>query len=375
MNYNLNENNLKVISHKLEFILTIIWPISLVLTWILLLILSVKTGVFYNIPVEFLLNVDRINASDVHGFMQDPYYSIFQFFWIPFVYSIIYVYKFIPKILIHFVKIAAEQSEKLTPDVKIPPGLDNIINRFQNDVNNKWQWYGAFVFFIIAILIQVNIQIIRIEDINVMYWYDWRINKVIYIVRLAMLGIDMFFAFIISYRIIFSFIFIRRFLSFIQLTPRPFHTDGAGGLGIVGKVCLAFTVPMTVVGVTLATSFILHEEKIYYNLNIYVLLLYVIFVIFVFFYPLLTVHKSMAKNKEIWLNRISPEIHEALTQVEFMLKDVSNDSQLCFARLDYLKSYYKTVESMPVWPYDTNTLSRFFTSVLVPSIMIILELI
>jgi len=37
-----------------------------------------------------------------------------------------------------------------------------------------------------------------------------------------------------------------------------------------------------------------------------------------------------------------------------------------FRRLDHLNRYYGTVQSMPVWPYDIETLSRFSSSILLP---------
>ena len=358
-------DDLKIISHRIEIWVKIIWPISLVLTWILLLFLAQKTGVYHEIPTELRQGI----SGQTLGFIQNPFYTIFQFFWIPFVLTMIYAYSFVPRLVFHFVELNATQTKKVSTGVVIPHGLENIISKFQRNLTSKWQWYFAVGFAIVAVLLQIHTQFIRIENMHIIHWWDWRLNKTIYIVRLIMVAVDSFFATIILYRAAYSIIFIERFLGFIQLSPRSHHPDGASGLSIVGNTCVAFTIPLLVIGITLTSSFFLHEETSYLITNLLTLMAYIVSVIFIFYFPLIKVHSVLRKNKEEGLDGISMEINETLANLEILLKDASNDPEPEFRRLGNLQKYYKTIQEMPVWPYDTNALSRFISSILIPTLM------
>ena len=366
----LGSDDLKIISHHIETWVKIIWPVLLVVTWILLLFLAQKVGVYHEIPTELRQGI----SGQTLGFIQDPFYTIFQFFWIPFVVTMIYAYRFVPRLVLHFVELNAAQTKKIRTGVVIPPGLENMINKFQQNLISKWQWHFAIGVAIVAVSLQIYTQFIRIENMHIIYWWDWRLNKTIYLVRLTMVGVDLFFGAIIVYRAAHSIIFIERFLGFIQLSPRPLHPDGAGGLSIVGNTCVAFTIPLLVIGITLTSSFFLHEEISYLITNLLALIGYIIFVFFIFYFPLIKVHRVLRKNKKEGLDGISMEINETLTNLEMLLKDVSNDPESEFRRLDHLQKYYKTIQEMPVWPYDTNTLSRFMSSIIIPTLMFIVSI-
>lgn len=361
----LGSDDLKIISQRIEIWIKFIWPISLVVTWILLLFLAQKTGVYHEIPTELRQEI----SGQALGFIQDPFYTIFQFFWIPFIFTMIYAYRFVPKLVFYFVELNAAQTKNVKTGVIIPDGLENIVNKFQRNLMSKWQWYFAVGIAIVAVLLQIYTQFIRIENMHIIYWWDWRFNKTIYLVRLIMVGVDLFFAAIIVYRAACSIIFIERFLGFIQLSPRPHHPDGACGLSIVGNTCVAFTIPLLVIGITLTSSFFLHEETSYLITNLLTLVAYIVSVIFIFYFPLIKVHSVLRKDKEEGLDGISMEINETLVNLEILLKDASNDPEPELRRLGNLQKYYKIIQKMPVWPYDTNALSRFISSILIPTLM------
>ncbi|NJD77985.1 MAG: hypothetical protein FIB08_12980 [Candidatus Methanoperedens sp.] len=349
-----------------------VWIISLIVTWIFLLVFSLKTGVFYDIPVELRFGLTRTYPDGGYGFIQDPFFSIFQIFLIFFAFSIYKVSNLVPEMVCKFVDLANKQSQELKKYVVIPPDLNNIVNQFQEKIGAKWHWYAALGFGIFIMLVQITIQINRIENMNLIYWWDWRISKPMFIIRLFMIGLDFFFGLIIAIRIVYTFEFNIKFLSVVQFTPQPLHPDGAGGLSIIGKTGMAFTIPLTIVGILIATSFLLHEEKMYSFINISSILILTVFAFFVFFYPLYTAHKAMKKSKKELLDSISKEINNALIQIEIMLKDSSNKHMNIYNRLYNLKYYYEIVNNMPVWPYDIKTLSSFITTFLIPLGMAIL---
>jgi hypothetical protein len=228
---------------------------------------------------------------------------------------------------------------------------------------------------IFAVVMQISTQLARINVMEIMYWWDWRISKPIFIIRLIMVGLDVYLAVIIVYRGAIGIVFTKKFFGLIKLTPRPLHPDKAGGLGIIGKVCLSFTWPLLVIGIILASSFFFHEEATYFIVNTLVLVVYIISITFVFFFPLSSVHKIMKKSKEEWLDKISLRIRSVLNKIEEGLEENRDNPLRSFNELDLLRKHYEVVESMPVWPYDFKTISRFFSTILIPIIMFVIEII
>jgi hypothetical protein len=334
-------------------------------------LLAIKLGVFRNIPPELRVGITRTDPKAIPGFLQDPFYTIWQFFWIPLVLAMLYAFRMVPRMIDYFINL----SQKDPDTVRIPEEFGNLLSWFKKRISSKWQWISAAIAGLGAIFIQVNTQLSRFSSMDIMYWWDWRISKTIYIIRLIMVGVDVFFALIIFYRSVWCIVFIRRFLKTVELKPRPLHPDRAGGLGIIGKICFSFTTPLLVIGLVIATSFLFHEETSYFVLNTSALMGYIICMTFVFFFPLSSVHKAMKSAKEDWLDRISLQIQRILIQID---KDQDRDEFIFeenFAKVECLQGYYDTIQAMPIWPYDFKTLSRFFTSIMMPILIFAIQVV
>lgn len=371
MTINADPLRVEFVDRRLGACLTHFWPGLLFMTWILLLFLAQKRGVFLNIPEHFRVGILRSDPKSVPGFIQDPFYTIFQFFWIPFVLLAVYALHKVHRMVEHFIG----RSDCSQMDLTGKNGLATFLKRTQRNVEFRWQWALAAAAAMSAILLQIYTQLSRIRIMEIMYWWDWRISRPIFIIRLIMVGLDVFLAVIIVYRGAISIAFTKKFLALLQLTPRPLHPDKAGGLGIIGRVCLSFTWPLLVVGIVLASSFFFHEEASYFIINTIMLGIYIVSISFIFFFPLSSVHKIMKKSKEEWLDKISLRIRSVLNKIEEGLEENRDNSLRSFNELDLLRKHYDIVDSMPVWPYDLKTISRFFSTILIPTLMFIVEVV
>jgi len=346
-----------------------------VATWLTLLILAYKTGVFYEIPEGLREGIKRSDTLGVPGFIQDPFYTIFQFFWLPIIFIMVHAFRMNQKLVKDVMSQELSKINKFNSRIIIPNNLTNIFEQFYKILYSKWQWILSILFCLTTIYINYNIQIDRIHEMTIMYWWDWRINKVIYIIRLLMLGVDMFFAGILFYKWFFSVFFLKKFLAYLSIKPRPYHPDNAGGLSMIGRVCFLFTLPVFIVGIMLSTSVILHIETTYKIINFSAIAMSSIFLLFVFFFPLIEVHKKMKKKKEDWLNLISIDISDVITQLETKLKDTNFNPVSLFDRLEHLKRWTEIIKKMPTWPFNTKTLSHLISTVSIPIIMLVIELI
>ncbi|MCK4796257.1 MAG: hypothetical protein KAT05_02685, partial [Spirochaetes bacterium] len=100
-------------------------------------------------------------------------------------------------------------------------------------------------------------------------------------------------------------------------------------------------------------------------------LIYIVGIVFIFYYPLISVHKVMNEQKNKWLDEISDEIDKTLSRLGDLLKNDSKDPDSEFKRLDNLKKYHSTVQEMPIWPYDLTTISRLVSSIMIPFVLFI----
>ena len=364
-------NSITFIDRRLGIYLSRYWPALLAVTWMLLLLLARKRGVLLYIPEYLRAGIFRSDPRAVPGFVQDPFYTIFQFFWIPFIWTALFALRSVQRMVRHFIDLAA-----CTPtDIVIKEGMPSYLRKTQKRTESNWQFIVAAAAALITIVLQVGTQMTRIKVMEIMYWWDWRISKPIFIIRLIMVGLDVFLAVLIVYRSAIGVVFTKKFLALIKLTPRPLHPDKAGGLGIIGKVCLSFTWPLLVIGIVLASSFFFHEEAAYFILNTTILAIYIISITFVFFFPLSSVHKIMKKSKEEWLDKISIRIRSVLNKIEEGLEENRDNPLMSFNELDLLRKHYEVVDSMPVWPYDFKTISRFFSTILIPTLMFVIEIV
>lgn len=214
----------------------------------------------------------------------------------------------------------------------------------------------------------------KIESYVIMYC-DIRVFPLSGIATTAMYIILYFLLITIAYKSYFSIRFLRRLREDFNIRVRPLHPDKCGGLKPVGNFCIKIDYILLIVGIVIAAISILPHSK---ELNIFIyfgLLLYVFLATFFFFYPLWTVHDSMKTQKNDLLSKLNEKLDSIYQEAykEIATKGTKINSEK-LEKIKNLDTIYERANKMPIWPFDVGTLTRFLTTVLIPVLSIIVNI-
>ena len=141
------------------------------------------------------------------------------------------------------------------------------------------------------------------------------------------------------------------------LEIKPLSPDKAGGLRSLGNLSLSysyFLAPLLFVIVAHMLTWSQITIGIVLGVSGYIPL-----IVFVFFYPLGIVHNAMVTSKMQMLNKISFKFDEI--SKEIMSSAKINEEFLLQKKqiIELLDNLYNKASSMPNWPFDTITLTKF----------------
>jgi hypothetical protein len=144
-----------------------------------------------------------------------------------------------------------------------------------------------------------------------------------------------------------------------------------GGIEIFGRMMLSSVYPMVAIGVGIPTMIIWSFGQEYYVLllGILLVLLFMFLIAFGFFYPLLPLHKNLKAEKEkeqdIILSKIP--LSRIINEEVINFNDDTHSHLLLFI--------YDKILSMREWPFKSDTLAKAFSSILVPFISLLINVV
>lgn len=144
-----------------------------------------------------------------------------------------------------------------------------------------------------------------------------------------------------------------------------------GGIEIFGRMMLSSVYPMAAIGVGIPIMLIWSVGQEFYVLLICILLVlfFVFLIAFGFFYPLLPLHKNLKAEKEKEqdeiLNKIS--LSRIVNGEEIDFKDDTHSHLLLFI--------FDKISSMREWPFKSDTLAKACSSILVPFISLLINIV
>jgi len=158
----------------------------------------------------------------------------------------------------------------------------------------------------------------------------------------------------------------------------PFHHDNCCGLKPVGYFGLRNQYLLALAGVNLLVLWyqlsVLGTESIYAtSLLIAGAIAYVTFGPIVFMGPLLPFRKSMLSAKEKEQETVAARLQDEYARImkELEQRSMSEEDGDLIDRLQKLKSL---VDQIPVWPFDTITLRKFFAAYISPLLTVLISL-
>jgi hypothetical protein len=165
--------------------------------------------------------------------------------------------------------------------------------------------------------------------------------------------------------------FLRDLVSHSTIQIIPFYPDKCGGLKSVGNLGLRNQYFLSAAGINvllLGINFIVINSQAQLQTQLIpAAIIYIIFGPISFLGPLLPFRNAMQHDKsELVLmigKKIKKEFDQSIRNIE--KKRISNEVQ---EKLNQYKILGETIEKLPVWPFDTSTLTKFFSAYMLPLI-------
>lgn len=171
---------------------------------------------------------------------------------------------------------------------------------------------------------------------------------------------------------------LRQLFKRFDIVPHPLHPDGCGGLHAINNYVVGFSYILALTGVGVVILLIaswLMNATVLSGFNILLIIAYCVLGMVFFFVPPWTAHAAMAQSKQKMLTDIARVFHEQYAQLTTALHDNVLENDQLMNRIQGLHGLYQLTDQFPVWPFDTRTLKRFVTLIVVPTIPVFIELI
>ncbi|MDH4238805.1 MAG: hypothetical protein OEW48_04525 [Phycisphaerae bacterium] len=148
----------------------------------------------------------------------------------------------------------------------------------------------------------------------------------------------------------------------------PFHYDNCCGLKDVGYIGLRNQYLLAVAGLNLLALLVVNikrEESSTIQLLVVAFIAYITLGPVIFIGPLLPFRKSMLSAKQKEQEKVATQLQNEYTRIMHQLEErsIAKEDEDIIDRLQKLK---ELVSRIPVWPFDTSTLCRFFTVYIFP---------
>ena len=178
---------------------------------------------------------------------------------------------------------------------------------------------------------------------------------------------------------IMSITWLKKLFSEFSITILPLHPDGSGGLSPLGNYALKLSYLIVLVGLILVITpitrnFVINGtfEFLWTSELIVALGAYLVAAPVIFFLPLSVAHRVMQEAKNHLLMQIANRFSEEYSLIQKALGKNDLDIKQNLEIMEQLQNLHRTIDSFPVWPFDSANLIRFATSYITPLVTAIL---
>jgi hypothetical protein len=151
----------------------------------------------------------------------------------------------------------------------------------------------------------------------------------------------------------------------------PLHPDKAGGLRPIGRLGLRNQYAITLVGLNIGlgwlVSYLLLPDNAWKGFIVVAATAYLIFGPVVFVGPLLPFRDGMIRSKSQLMSGVALRMRLQLDDLRSRFQSgviTAEDEQM----IERLRKIGAVIDDLPVWPFDTLTLRKFFTAYMIPII-------
>lgn len=157
---------------------------------------------------------------------------------------------------------------------------------------------------------------------------------------------------------------------------QPLHPDNCGGLSPLGKFSVKISLAGFGIGIPLMFNIIWDINKglsMFGYVEMSTILIYIFALTIVFFLPLLGARDGMLKAKRKEIIIISEQYQIVRKRVFSNIDRMNSTHDQNISKLEELKRLHDMAKSMPVYPFNANNVIRFFSSILWPILLILIN--
>jgi hypothetical protein len=322
-----------------------------------------------NLPILIAVTLKGLltNTADRVGLLSDFGWWTYQFLLIP---ATLLFFLWIPDGIHRIIK-ELERHKVLV--VEDPTRLARFVRDFDRQYSH-WAWSAVSLLlsaaFQLIVAVPVHRTFVNWETSSPwIFWYT--------------IGFFVIFSHIVILAIIRVIIVIRWFNRLFQqfrIELRVLHPDGAGGLSSLGSLSVKIGYLIGIYGLgavatSLSESYITTMELTGPQLNpiiTFVLVVYVILAPVIFFAPLGTAHSAMRQAKNEFLLQLSDQFQVERGRISAALASDSDELGAIIDRMEQLQKLYRIGKQFPVWPFNTQNIIRFASSIASPLVLALL---
>jgi hypothetical protein len=296
--------------------LLVAWPLLLVATWFFALFESIRMRTLYFVSPYHLIR-NRVDAGEIMPFMRDWFFHIFQFVWIALLvvaWLIFTEYQQLVDWLPSAWSSAAQQ-----PLVPFKTSLARLALR-----SNEIALAGALLGFAGSIWRQCHIQNQRTISHTGAYWWDHRIDRREWHVRLGMVGLDMALGIFLVLKILVMLYIVYRLVRMNVLTVWLFAPDGVGGLQHLTNMLMYVSWIVFVFGLLVFASLYLHWNLREYRATDFGLVCVYVVLVILAMVPLGMLESRFSHAKDVQLQQLVRTAKQPESSLEDAAKYVEN---------------------------------------------------
>ena len=174
-----------------------------------------------------------------------------------------------------------------------------------------------------------------------------------------------------------AIVWFNRLFREFQIDVRVLHPDGAGGLSSLGSfsVKVGYLIGVdgfAVVVATLTQSYLVTGQFSDLTLNpplIIILAAYLLLSPVAFFAPIGSAHSAMKMAKHRFTLQVADQFEADFAKMQSLLRSDSEELEKSIKKVKQLREIHAMSSKFPVWPFNVESIVRFFPSILSPIVL------
>jgi hypothetical protein len=300
------------------------WPLLLLATWVFAFKESLRKRTFYFISPSHLVVwrrgggqiVPGMIAGEIMPFGRDRFFHIFQSVWIFLVVTGWLAFR-------NYDALPAWLQEH---GVWNPTSADlSAVLQWVSRANSWSDWIGmalASLFLVGSVAVQMLIQFRRFAGKDI-YWWDWRIGRTEFVVRLVMVGLDLFLAVFLVAKMLAMLAVAYKVANSDGLMISYFSFDGVGGLKHLTDLLMHLSWAVFLFGMFVFASLLLHWNlREYRFMDLSLVVAYAV-ILAIALAPLGFLEKKLSDEKERRLEALTKDPGPKLSEAGDYVKNLA----------------------------------------------------